>query len=255
MKQHLRNIEERLRQILVEPLQKSGDGRKEPLDIWTEIQKHLRAQITLGIAGLPIFPSRHVIVVVGVHTETEKQRLEGALSSTMLRTAIADFLAEEGCRPPAGLWVSIEFVETPGLEVRFDQEDAPGSSSDRSGVLRVRSGQANIQELKISSRRINLGRCVRIRDEQGRGIRQNDVAFAEIRNGVNETVSRRHAHLDFDEKSGTYRLFRDSSSAETAVTSQGATTLDVPLSGPGLALKSGDIIRLGKAEIEFVSPS
>ncbi len=204
---------------------------------------------------MPIFPSRHITIVVGIQDESEKHRLEPALNSAQLRTAIADFLAEEGCRPPAGFWVSIEFVprtgDIPGLAIRFDDKEAEGARA--SATLRVLSGRANTDELKIPGRRINLGRRERVTDEQGQVVRHNDIAFSEISNGVNETVSRRHAHIDFDEKSGSYRLFRDSRSADTSLMSQGGTTADVPLSGPGLALKSGDIIRLGKAEIEFLT--
>jgi hypothetical protein len=251
----LREIEERLRQILIDPLQKGGEGRQEPLDIWTELQKHLRDQITLTIAGLPVFPSRHATIEVPVQNEAEQHRLEAALSPELLRSAIAEFLETEGCRPPAGFWVSVAFVpravQTRALEVRFDNEASEASPGDGAATLRVIAGEAATPELKIAGSRINLGRRARLTDEQGQGVRHNDVAFSDTRNGVNETVSRRHAHLEFDESIGGYRLFRDSASAETAVKRQGST-LDVPLSGRGIALKPGDVIRLGKAEIEFL---
>ncbi len=256
MKRHFRNIEERLRAILIEPLQKTDQQRTEPLDVWSEVQKQVRAQITLNIAGVPIFPNRHLHVTIGATSESEKGRLEASINSAELRTAIAAFLTEEGCRTPDGFWVSLEFVpridELPALTIRFDNETSGDQAPERSASLRVLSGQANTPELKFSARRINIGRCARLKDDQGHGVRHNDLAFSEISNGVNETVSRRHAHLEFDENSGRYRLFRDSPSADTSVTSQGSTTANVPLSGSGVALRSGDIIRLGKAEIEFL---
>lgn len=256
MKQHLRSIEQRLRQLLVEPLQRPGDGPAEPLDVWSGVQKQLQEQITLDITGAPLFPYRQVSIVVAVKDDREKRRLESVLNSSDLRTAVAELLVDEGCRSPANLAVSIEFVtaaaDIPAVAVHFDEQSgAAGMPENQTAMLRVVSGQANVTSLKLAARRINIGRGARLKDERGNPIRNNQLAFSEVVNGINETVSRRHAHIEFDEKNRTYRLFRDSASADTSVTSQGDIKGNVPLGGIGLALKSGDIIRVGKAEFEF----
>jgi hypothetical protein len=254
VKRHLREIEERLRHLLIEPLQKSAGNSPEPLDLWTEIQKSVRAHITVNISGVRIFPSRHVHVQVNLADGDHMDRLRSALNPTLLRAAISELLVEEDCRAPEGFWASIDYLPNPaagGAIVLFDNLEAAEPTAIGAAVLRVRSGQANPPELQLPARRINVGRRARLRDDQGNTSRHNDLAFADISNGVNETVSRQHAHVEFDEARGTYRLLRDSPSAETCVVRQGVTLSNVPLSGPGLILRSGDVIRLGKAEIEF----
>jgi len=264
MKRHLQKLEQRLRELIVEPLQRSGGGRTEPLDVWSEVQKHLRNQITLNIAGVPMLPARHVIVRLAVPDQGERQRLESALDPALLRDAIQEFLSEEGCRPPVGLWVSLDFLPAEfgaitSISVAFDNQPAPGGAAGTSAgaesgcTLRVKAGQASAAEVRLTAHRINLGRRERVTDDTGRVVRNNHLAFTDVRNGINETVSRRHAHLEFDDKAGCYRIFRDSADAPVTVVSQGRLTSEIPLSGLGLALRPGDVIRLGKAEVEFGS--
>lgn len=273
MTRQIQDWEQRLRGWLVEPLQRmAARGPAEPLDHWTSIQKQLRAHIALGLTRQPVFPSRHLTVTFPVASDGERARIEGAFEEQVFRAAVLEFLAEEGAKAPADLWITLEFVpadEGPAAEmpagmavVRFDNERSkqasgaggadPAAEATRP-MLRVRKGEAPLSSFPLATHRVNLGRQEKIRDAKHNLVRRNDLHFADLKNGVNETVSRRHAHLEYDPAGGGYRLFRDSPDADTAVVSDSRVIDDVPLGGLGILLKPGDVIRLGKAEVEFTA--
>jgi pSer/pThr/pTyr-binding forkhead associated (FHA) protein len=87
-----------------------------------------------------------------------------------------------------------------------------------------------------------------VRDSRNRLIRTNDVVFKDGAGAVNETVSRRHAHIDRGESAGDYRLFDDRSAHGTAIVRNGKT-VSVPASSRGVRLQSGDEIVLGEARV------
>jgi hypothetical protein len=77
-------------------------------------------------------------------------------------------------------------------------------------------------------------------------IRTNDVAFSEQADGVNRTISRQHAHVIHDVKSGHLRLYDDGSVHGTKIVRKGKT-LPVPSGARGSRLQSGDEIVMGEA--------
>ena len=88
--------------------------------------------------------------------------------------------------------------------------------------------------------------------------RKNDLAFTED-NHINRSVSREHAHVVVDRKSGEYRLHNDRwYKAGATAANSGVWIVRDGLSQPvhrsdrGIALKSGDEIHLGQAIIKFV---
>ena len=67
----------------------------------------------------------------------------------------------------------------------------------------------------------------------------------------NSTVSRTHAHIEFDAKSGEFRIFDDHSALGTTVLREGEF-VNVPKgTSKGAALRSGDEIVLGQARLAF----
>ena len=71
----------------------------------------------------------------------------------------------------------------------------------------VVSGTANKPEIALQKSRTNIGRLADVYKSEGLS-RRNDLAFAED-NPINRTVSREHAHILHDKKTGEYRLFND----------------------------------------------
>jgi pSer/pThr/pTyr-binding forkhead associated (FHA) protein len=114
--------------------------------------------------------------------------------------------------------------------------------------LTVVKGAAEKRTYAFNRSRIDIGRCSEVRDSRHRLIRANDVAFAEGGDAINQTVSRQHAHIAFDEASGTFRLRDDGSAHGTAVVRAGRT-LTVPRGARGMRLQAGDEIVLGDARL------
>jgi predicted component of type VI protein secretion system len=100
----------------------------------------------------------------------------------------------------------------------------------------------------LSIPRINIGRCADVRDSRNRLIRTNHVAFTDADRTTNDTVSRRHAHIDYTDGSADYRIFDDRSAHGTSVLRDGMT-IEVPSGSRGIRLQSGDEIVLGEARI------
>jgi hypothetical protein len=82
-------------------------------------------------------------------------------------------------------------------------------------------------------------------------VRRNDVAFKDSTNNPNATVSRTHAHIEFDKTTGEFRIFDDHSALGTTVLREGEF-VNVPKgASKGAALRSGDEIVLGQARLAF----
>jgi pSer/pThr/pTyr-binding forkhead associated (FHA) protein len=98
------------------------------------------------------------------------------------------------------------------------------------------------------SRRIDLGRCAEVRDSRHHLVRTNHVAFVEGAGDVNQSVSRRHAHVSYEPQSGYFRLHDDGSEQGTGIVRDGRS-LAVPRGARGVRLESGDEIVLGEARV------
>jgi pSer/pThr/pTyr-binding forkhead associated (FHA) protein len=95
--------------------------------------------------------------------------------------------------------------------------------------------------------RINVGRCEEVRDSRNHLIRTNHVVFTDG-GRINETVSRRHAHIDYHDATGEFRITDDRSAHGTSIVRNG-TTIPVHASSRGVRLQSGDEIVLGEARL------
>src|SRR5205085_10212451 len=91
----------------------------------------------------------------------------------------------------------------------------------------------------FSAGRICVGRGAEVRNQRHHLIRTNDVAFTEGAGDVNASVSRQHAHLDYDATLGEHRLHDDGSAHGTGIV-RGGRTVTVPRGGKGVRLRSGD---------------
>jgi pSer/pThr/pTyr-binding forkhead associated (FHA) protein len=94
-----------------------------------------------------------------------------------------------------------------------------------------------------------MGRCTEVRDSHHRLIRTNHVAFLEKAGDVNQTISRRHAHISHDPSSKHHRLHDDGSEHGTSIVRNGRT-IPVPRGARGVRLESGDEIVLGDARLK-----
>ena len=86
-------------------------------------------------------------------------------------------------------------------------------------------------------------------DSEHRVIRRNTIVFEEGADEASATVSRKHAHIRFED--GEYRLCDDESEFGTRVFRDGRP-IEVPAGNRrGEKLRSGDEIYLGRACLRF----
>jgi pSer/pThr/pTyr-binding forkhead associated (FHA) protein len=116
--------------------------------------------------------------------------------------------------------------------------------------LTVVRGTTERKTYSFAARRIDLGRCAEVRDTRHRLVRTNHVAFVEGAGEINQSVSRRHAHITYEVESGTYRLRDEGSAHGTSVVRDGST-LTVSPGSLGVRLRAGDEVVLGEARLRI----
>ncbi len=172
-------------------------------------------------------------------------------------------LSKEACRFPEDLRVEMRAVEGNGkwLNVVLLSEEiaAPDEAprTRRAARLVVSAGTANKSEIPLQKARTNIGRLGDVYKSEGLS-RRNDLAFA-ADNAINRTVSREHAHIVHDKKTGEYRLFNDRwyTRGNKAENNCGLWIVrdgmgqEVHRDSRGTRLLPGDEIHLGKAVVKF----
>jgi hypothetical protein len=131
------------------------------------------------------------------------------------------------------------------------------SRARKAARLVVSAGTANKSEIPLLKARTNIGRLTDVYKSEGLS-RRNDLAFAED-NPINRTVSREHAHILHDKKTGEYRLFNDRwyQRGNKAENNCGLWIVrdgmgqEVHRDTRGTRLLPGDEIHLGKAVLKF----
>ncbi len=88
-------------------------------------------------------------------------------------------------------------------------------------------------------------------DAQLRPIRRNDVAFKDDPSGPNATVSRTHAHLEFDPGASRFRLFDDGSAHGTTLLREGSLVPVPRGAGKGVLLIPRDQVIFGRVYVSI----
>ncbi len=146
-------------------------------------------------------------------------------------------------------WVAIETLK----DVQDVASKAAPPRSNRAARLVVISGTATKSEIPLNKTRTNIGRTVDVFHSAGPA-RRNDLAFVE-ENEINRSISREHAHIIADKKSGEYRIHNDrwykGENCGLWILRNGLSQ-PVHRGGRGLALQPGDEIHVGRAILKFV---
>ncbi len=173
-------------------------------------------------------------------------------------------ISKESCRYPEDLRVEIRISggdQENWLLIETLAEDMPVAAEPvrarRVARLVVVAGNANKSEVPLQKARVNIGRLVDVYKSEGLS-RRNDLAFAED-SAINRTVSREHAHILHEKKTGEYRLFNDrwykrgdkrESNCGLWIVRDGMGQ-EVHRDTRGTRLLPGDEIHLGKAVLKF----
>lgn len=251
-------------------------GGREPLEIALAVVEAVETEVQPAGRGRQLFPFNRIRVVAVAPTRHVRSRFEATFAvEPTLAQRIKTRLETAGCLP-ADLVVAVDYVETagtgwsaPDMHVEFERVDAPVLESDSveaAGAgpqpteapveesappveIEVAAGQAEQPAYSFDFARIDLGRCMHVRDRRNQLVRTNHVVFADIDDAINRTVSRRHAHLHYVASERAFRVYDDGSEQGTAV-ARGGRTIAVPPGARGVRLQPGDEILLGNARLK-----
>jgi hypothetical protein len=236
-------------------------GAREPLEIIHAIVEAVQEQIQSSGRGRRVFPFNTIEVTILAASRDVRARFEAVVADgPPLRDRIAARLRAAGCQvddlevsihfdtKPRRGWTSTDFHLELSRETRAIAP-APAPVKTIRIELTVVNGTAERRSYTFApAPRIDLGRCSEVRDSQHRLIRTNNVAFVERGGDANQTVSRRHAHLSYEESSNHIRLHDDGSEHGTSIIRHGRT-VPVPRGARGVRIDSGDEIVLGAARL------
>ena len=245
----------------------SRSGEREPLEIVEAIVEAVTERLEPAARGRYVFPFNRIHVTVAAASRDARARFAAVLESEpTLPDRIASRLRDAGC-DPSGLHCAVTFAprrspdwQVPEFHVDFTRGTTtmppapavpaptpePLASATRELLLTIVHGTAEQPNYVFSLPRVNLGRCTEVRDSLSRLVRTNHVAFIDLPESSNRSVSRQHAHIEYVEAGQHYRLRDDRSAHGTSIVRHGRTVL-VPPGSRGIRLESGDEIVLGEA--------
>jgi hypothetical protein len=243
-----------------------GPSAITPLEIVHAVLDRAEQQIQEVGRGRRVFPFNlvRVHVVAGPKEKEARARIAAVVDGPpTLAERLADRLRSAGCavkdvatevlfaRARGGDWASSDFhVEFDQVAVATPVPPAADSTAIERGPIRltVIKGAAHQRVYVFKGGRIDIGRRAEVFDQRQRLIRTNHVAFLDEGAEQNASISRRHAHIDFNEAQGCYRLWDDRSVHGTCIVRNGRT-IRVPAGARGTRLEAGDEIVLGAARL------
>jgi hypothetical protein len=246
-----RSIDEKLRGLF---RSRSAEGAQQKREL-IEIQQAILDEVADRAQSLP--RARRVLaankITVTVPAPDQDRRTAFRLvfvENNALEQDIKQHLRRQDIEFPPDLKVTVELIEEslPDLMQRgfhlhlSDREVAAKPKPKLKGVsFTLPDGTA----VTATKQRIHIGRIAEVLDDRQRLVRRNDVAVD------HQTVSRAHAHIEFDEQTGVFRLFDDGSSYGTSVLHDGRL-FEVPKAGArGQKITDGDEIYVGQVKIGF----
>ena len=235
-------------------------GPREPLEVLHAIIDAVEERLEPAGRGKSVFPFNRVTMSICAASRESRARFAAVFDGEpTLRDRVTQRLRDAGCDRP-DLQIETRYVRRaashwarPEFHIEFDRATTTKPISKRASTpetlkLAVLDGSTERSTYTFALSRINLGRCTEVSDSRNRLIRTNHVAFVDTQVEPNQTVSRRHAHIDYVSETGTYRVCDDRSAHGTSLIRNGKT-IAVPSGSRGTRLESGDEIVLGKARV------
>jgi hypothetical protein len=249
-----RDLQSRLKDFFDHPL--ASDAT--PLELLHAALDQLEVKIQPAGRGRRIFPYDRIAVRIaqpgtdGVAVRAIFEQLEARLRER---------LQELRCEIPEEIAVSVSVSDQRegaepvlSLECSATERERPSPGTVQAGYpplrIAVVKGQCTEAEYVFEEPVIAIGRTSEPTDAFGQ-VRHNHVAFLEERDGINETVGRAHAKLQFEPGSGHYHLFNEGSSNPTSILRSGKTIRVAPRDPRGVRVLSGDQLQLGRAVLRI----
>jgi len=217
---------------------------------------------TQRVAGREVFPCNVVRLLIRGVSEDQAGVFTGAFFLGLLEDELRAGLRRMQCRFPSDLRVEVETTSDlpvaaeQWVEVHTESRKSAAAAGPKEephiGRLTVLRGAANVAALVLDKTRTNIGRPAEVFTQEGPS-RVNDLAFG-ADNEINRTVSREHAHITRDKRTGEYRIFNDrvykGGNCGTWII-RGGLSQEVHHNARGARLEDGDEIHLGNAALRF----
>lgn len=208
--------------------------------------------------GRLVFPFDLVSVTLRGVEEARAVVFRSGFFRSFVEHEVTAHLRAEAVRFPERLRVEVEvstglpLPDEKWLTVAVGAQDAAAGSRIPARLL-VRKGSANVTDLPIDKPRVYIGRGTDVYREGGLR-RRNDLAFAD-EGEMSQSVSREHAHIDFDRTTGEHRLFNDrwyerGADCGTRIVRNGVS-VEVHRDPRGTKLEPRDEVHLGQAILSF----
>jgi len=211
--------------------------------------------------GKKVFPFDLIRVELRGIEESRSDLFAGNFFRRYLEQEVHGALHAAGCRYPENLRVDVH--PRTGLPLQGEEwllvevASQEAAYAGKSARLVILEGVANCPEIRLDKVRVNVGRARDVYRNEGL-YRRNDLVF-EQDNEINRSVSREHAHIQFDKVSGEYRLFNDrwrprgekhTQECGTWIVRDGMSQ-EVHRTARGVRLEPGDEVHFGRAVAVF----
>lgn len=236
-----------------------SDPISEPLELRDRIAGELLLHLKAIGDGEYALPGNHVSIAIAVAEKSKKNLLVTAFGDGKLADFLNQKLAQEKCRQRVN--VSLSYVDRPkknwklGNVFELSFQESTEKADVPTVIIKILTGKASKKQYKFKKETINLGRGAEVYDKYGTLIRKNDVAFDDIAQEPNNTVSKIHALVKYSPVDQVFYLA--DSGFEHGLVTNGTRVfregnLLAKLNGDQKAkLETGDEINLGKASIRL----
>ena len=237
----------------------AGDGETTPLEIVDQACDEIAKHVQPSGRGRYSFPFNMVTITFASPAPERRAHIEGiCFGPPTIQQRVIARLTSAGC-DVLDLDVDIAFTDMPGTAwtqphfnialARLKPAARPARGPLVDVTAEVLHGTATAAAYTFAALPVTIGRGAEVRDNRQQLLRINHVAFVENGDAVNQSVSRRHAHIDLDTRTGRPRVIDDNSAQGTSVIRAGRG-IAVPRGSRGLGLQSGDEIVLGQARVK-----
>lgn len=252
----------------IERLTRRKASPREAIQIAEDVLDEVALQVEPTAGEARTFPYGRVFVKIAVPEGRAAAARAVLAHAPDLRARVEERLLAAGCAPaearpelvlevlegvPPPTWNGRDFELGYGPSRRRKPAPEPPAAPPavRLQVLEGSTGERRTHTLQLET--IRIGRTASVADRARRTRRENDLVFDE-EGAANATVSRTHAHLQWSADEQVFRLHDDGSTQGTHVLRDGRT-LEVPgTGGRGVAVRSGDVLVLGRARVRFTVP-
>ena len=169
------------------------------------ILAEIQTKIETLARGRRLFPFATVVVTIVSPDANRRAMLETAFGER-LEADVREALQAAACEIPRDFSLEVRTTETGSRPFEIDYAVAPAKAVQPAQVepakavrLIVTKGKTERPEYELRGQRMNIGRMAELTDSEHRVVRRNAIVFEEGADEASATVSRKHAHIRFED--------------------------------------------------------